>query len=202
MYLITPVDDANYQDEIDQKEMHLCRGNVYPKKDAAGNVSGYGENWGLIDIPDWISGSPRPSTHETKPGLARIKDGPEINELEIAEIREELQTLTSDANAAWGNIVKLSTDIAGVEKDRNKMMIWHNQYMVSPQRDTNLKDIWDKKREWHDLLRLKLQISNLKKNNDELTYDTVSGKRSETPPATPENLRESIAGGGLGDSDS
>ena len=81
-------------------------------------------------------------------------------------------------------------------------MIWHNQYMVSPQRDKNLADIWEKKREWHDLLRLKLQISNLKKNNKELTYDKVSGERSKTPPAAEENLSESIAGGGLGDSDS
>jgi hypothetical protein len=163
MYLLKPYDDAAYVEDIEKKEFEMCKGNV--SKPGASHT----ENWGLIDIPAWITGT--------------VAAGPEISDEEVAAIEAELQALTqgADADLAWGNIVKITLEIDKVERNRQRVIIWHGQYM-GPHRATSLADIWNKKAELHTLLRIRLQIQRLEADNMRLTS---SGHK--VPRARPED---------------
>jgi len=157
MYLLNPTDGAAITEDIEKKEFEMCKGNV------SSHGGGYTENWGLIDIPAWITGT----------GAA----GPEISDAEVAGIKAELQALTQSEDAAWGKIVVITQEIGEVEKSRQRVINWHGQYMAQPRKDENLADIWNKKKELHTLMRIRLQIQRLEVDNKRLTSSGHTGVR-------------------------
>ena len=179
MYLLKPTDDAHYTENIETKEFEMCKGNV------SRNGGSYTENWGLIDIPGWITGT----------GAA----GPEISDAEVAGIKAELQALTKSEDAAWGNIVVITQEIGEVEKSRQRVINWHGQYMAPPARDKNLTDIWNKKTELQTLHRIRLQIQRLEADNKRLTSSGPGGRRTPPEDVTPKTTLELIDKGGLSD---
>ena len=158
MYLLKPGDDASYTEDIEKKEFEMCKGNV------STNGGSYTENWGLIDIPAWITSG--------------TGSGPELSDSEVAGILSELQALLKSAeDAAWGYIVVITQEIADVEMRRQRVINWHGQYMAQPRKDENLADIWNKKKELHTLMRIRLQIQRLEVDNKRLTSSGHTGVR-------------------------
>ena len=179
MYKLEPTDDAAYTLEIEKKEYEMCQGNV------SLNGGSYTENWGLIDIPAWITGT----------GAA----GPEISDAEVAGIKAELQGLTKSEDAAWGNIVVITQEIGEVEKSRQRVINWHGQYMASPAKEKNLEEIWNKKAELHTLKRIRLQIQRLEADNKRLVSSGHKGTRGRPEEVTQKTTLELIDKGGLSD---
>ncbi len=177
MYLLKPTDDAAYQSDIEKKEFDLCSGNV------SLHQGSYIENWGLIDIPAWITGS----------GAA----GPDISDAEVTAIKAELQDLTKSEDEAWGKIATVTEGVADVGMRRQRVINWHGQYMAQPKRDENLADIWNKKKELHTLMRIRLQIQRLEVDNERLTSSGKTGGRVGPEEVEAKSSLELIDKGGL-----
>jgi hypothetical protein len=159
----------------------LCKGNVSELPPLGSKT--YTENWGLLNIPAWITGT----------GAA----GPEISDEEVAAIKADLRELTQSEDAAWGNIVVISQAIGEVTEKRQQLINWHGEYMVSPNREKNLGDIWDKKEELHTLLRIRLQIQRLEADNKRLTSSGQKGTRQKPEKVEPKTTLELINKGGI-----
>jgi len=167
-YLLKPTDGAAYTEDIEKEEFDRCKGNI---SELPGG--GYTENWGLIAIPAWITSGTGPQ--------------PSLSDAEVADIQSELGGLLESADKAPGNVFHLTKMIREVNKKRSKVINWHTEYLGTG-RVASLTDIWRQKMNLHDAMRMQLQVSRLKEDNEELNRKTGATQqriRPENVEATP-----------------